>query len=76
MECSPAKFVVCVSKTGPMRTLSFKGHTNFACGVLRGSVLSLHTPKELNYSKILFANFVVCMLLRIPQNFAATFVTS
>ena len=50
MECSPAKFTVFVSKTGPMRTLSHKAHTNVESGLLRGSVHSLqsvHLPSLL-----------------------------
>ena len=42
-ECNPAKFVVFVSKTGPMRTLSQKAHTHFESGLSRGSVCSLQT---------------------------------
>ena len=50
MECSPGKFDIFESKSGPMRTLSFKTHTNFELRSLRGCVFCLHTcldPSEL-----------------------------
>ena len=42
IDCRPDKFVVFVSKTGPMHTLSFKAHTNSGVRWLRISVRSLH----------------------------------
>ena len=47
-ERSPDKFVVFVSQTGPICTLSFKRHANSEVGLLRGCV----------YSKVIFLHYL------------------